>query len=239
MSDLLGTIGDTDCEYLHDGLLAQPVNALTSLAYVAIGAAIVVASARLRARRTESIVFGVLLAGIGLGSVLFHGPQPSGSKALHDLPILLVALLMLFHDLSLVRPTLRTLPWFAPVAVLTSVVGLIVPGFAPPATFVVIGIVVALEWFVQRHRLRPVDPATVRRTDIAIGVVAALGLASWVLGRTDAPLCDPDTIAQPHGLWHLLSSIVFGLWWWMAYVRGEPRTSADAVGTHAAGSRRR
>jgi hypothetical protein len=28
----------------------------------------------------------------------------------------------------------------------------------------------------------------------------------WVLGRTGAPLCDPDTLWQPHGAWHLLSA---------------------------------
>jgi hypothetical protein len=51
----------------------------------------------------------------------------------------------------------------------------------------------------------------------AILAVAAIGGASWVLGRTGSPACDPDSLFQFHGVWHVISSLAFGVWWWLAF----------------------
>ena len=40
---------------------------------------------------------------------------------------------------------------------------------------------------------------------------------TWLLGRTDTPVCDPDSVLQLHGVWHLISAAIFGLWWWLAF----------------------
>lgn len=217
----LARIGETDCEVLGDGLLAQPVNALTSLGYAVLGIVVVVLTRWLRTRRGESLLFGLLLVGVGLGSVLFHGPQPAGSKALHDLPILLIGVLMLLHDASLLRAGVRPLTGFAFVAPVLTIAGPAVPAIVPPLAGLVLAAVVVLEVVVHRGRHRPVPARRRRQLLLAIGVLVALGGASWVLGRTDAPLCDPDTVAQPHGLWHLLSGLVFALWWWLAFVEAD------------------
>jgi hypothetical protein len=81
-------MGCSDCERIHDGWLAQPVNALTSLAFV--GAAGVVLARTWRPaeeRRGEVVAYAAVLALVGAGSVAFHGPQPPGAQAMHDLPI--------------------------------------------------------------------------------------------------------------------------------------------------------
>ena len=219
----LVAIGESDCELLRDGALAQPVNALTSLVYVIVGVIVAVWSGGLRRRRPEALLFGLLVAGIGLGSVLFHGPQPVGSKALHDLPILLLGLLMATHDLALLRPAVRTLPTFAVVASVATVGGLAVPAVVPTLTAVVLVGVVALEYSVQRRRARPVARSVEVRSYLVMAVLAALGGLSYALGRTGAPLCDPDAVVQPHGLWHVLSVLVFATWWWLAYAAQERR----------------
>ena len=89
----LDVIGGSDCEALRDGLLAQPTNALTSGAYVIAG---VVVWLRLppEQRRGAGVAYAVLLAFVGVGSVLYHGPQPPGSKFLHDAPIPMLLLLI-------------------------------------------------------------------------------------------------------------------------------------------------
>jgi hypothetical protein len=56
-------LGGSDCEALRDGCLAQPVNSVSSLAYV--GAAIAV----------------------GIGSLLYHGPMPAGANLAHNASI--------------------------------------------------------------------------------------------------------------------------------------------------------
>lgn len=82
------TLGDADCEELHDGLLGQPVNTLTSFAYVAAGIWLASRAARLpRGRRAAAGWYAGLMAVTGLGSVAYHGPQFAGAQVLHDVPI--------------------------------------------------------------------------------------------------------------------------------------------------------
>jgi hypothetical protein len=75
-------LGGSDCEALRAGVLGQPVNALSSLAYV-VAAAFVL-------RRGGPPVLAVALALVGVGSVLYHGPMPPGAGPLHDASLLAV-----------------------------------------------------------------------------------------------------------------------------------------------------
>lgn len=96
MGAVILALGGSDCERLRDGWLAQPVNALTSAAFVAMG--ILVAARALAGRRTASPAaawFALLLGAIGAGSLAFHGPQPAGARVLHDVPIALTAAFVL------------------------------------------------------------------------------------------------------------------------------------------------
>lgn len=81
-------LGSTDCERIRPGLVAQPVNTVTSLAFVAAAGATALRSRRRGARYgATEIAYTTLLALVGVGSVAFHGPQPRGAKVLHDAPI--------------------------------------------------------------------------------------------------------------------------------------------------------
>jgi hypothetical protein len=68
-------LGAGDCERLHDGLIAQPVNTASALAYVAVGA-------WLAGRRQP--VFGLAVAAAGIGSVDYHGLGSPAARLLHD-----------------------------------------------------------------------------------------------------------------------------------------------------------
>ena len=81
-------IGCSDCERIRDGWLAQPVNALTSLAFVgAAGVVLARTWGPAAERHGEVLAYGTVLALVGAGSVAFHGPQPRGARLMHDLPI--------------------------------------------------------------------------------------------------------------------------------------------------------
>jgi hypothetical protein len=214
LSPLLAEIGETDCELLGGGDLAQPVNAITSLAYVAVGLIIAVLALRRRGPQWESLLFSVLLATVGLGSVAFHGPQPDGARLMHDLPIMLTAVFMLVHDVRVVWPgTPRSVLPVATIA--ATALAAASAGAGVAATGVVLIAVAVVEVVIYRRRLRP-RSLPQRRADMAIVVVVAAGAASWLLGRTDSPACDPDSVFQLHGLWHGLSAVAFGVWWWLA-----------------------
>jgi hypothetical protein len=76
-------LGASDCEALRDGWLGQPVNTLSSLAYVVAGAYVL--------RRGGPRLPALALAAVGAGSVLYHGPMTSGAGLAHDGSIAVLA----------------------------------------------------------------------------------------------------------------------------------------------------
>ena len=211
------TIGETDCEELGAGFLAQPVNALTSLAYCVVGVVVIVLAWPREKWRARTVIFGACLIATGIGSVLFHGPQPSGSKFLHDVPIVLALLLMALHNLSLIVPGFRHVAaTFVAVTLAVAAVSVALPDAAALATGVFGIVTVVTEVIVYRRGLRERSASRQRRMYIAIVGVAAVAASMWVLGRTDGPVCDPDGVVQLHGFWHVISAVAFGLWWWLA-----------------------
>ena len=155
-------LGGSDCERLRPGLVAQPVNTVTSLGYVLAGG-IVLATARGRGElpARAAMAYSGLLGLVGLGSVAFHGPQPPGARLMHDAPI--------------------------PVLLLAAV--------ATPTARVRRGVPALPGW-------------SRRRGGVLVGLSAAAA-AAYLGGRTDAHTCDPDSMVQLHGAWHLLSAATF------------------------------
>jgi hypothetical protein len=89
-------LGSSDCEAFQQGLLAQPVNSLTSLGYVVAGAWVGTRAVRQpRAERPWAWAYAAVLVLVGLGSVDFHGTQSIIAKPLHDWPIVILILLSL------------------------------------------------------------------------------------------------------------------------------------------------
>ena len=79
-------IGQSDCERVASTSLAQPVLAITSLAYVAAGVAVLCWA--MRGRGALPAAAAVVLIAVGVGSFVYHGPQPPWAGAAHDWPII-------------------------------------------------------------------------------------------------------------------------------------------------------
>jgi hypothetical protein len=155
-------LGAGDCERLHDGLIAQPVNTASALALVAVGAWL--AGRGLRAGAgPASVGFGVAVAAAGVGSVDYHGPGSPAARLLHD-----------------------------------------------GALYAVAGLVAWREVARRAGRVRPTPRG--RAADRAALAAAAAGAACWWLGRTASPVCDPDSLLQPHAAWHLLAAAALACW---------------------------
>jgi hypothetical protein len=106
-------LGGSDCEAVRDAVLGQPVNSLSSLAYVAAGAYVL--------RRGGPRVPAVALMAVGVGSVAYHGPMPPGAEALHDGSIAVLAVTIgaaAWRRRSLPRPPALALAALAAGAVL-------------------------------------------------------------------------------------------------------------------------
>ena len=165
----------------------------------------------------DAWVYGALLAAIGIGSVLFHGPQPDGSRILHDLPITLTVFYIVAADIDLLRGG-RPSRWmlFVPAAVVATAVTLVSVDAGGALTGIGVIALAVAEFLIYRRDLRGLGDRRRRLGAVSVIAIAAVAGATWFLGRTDSPACDPDGAFQFHGLWHLLSAAVFGIWWLLA-----------------------
>jgi len=87
-------LGAGDCERLHDGLIAQPVNTASALAYVAVGAWLVGRGHR------GTVAFGLAVAAAGVGSVDYHGTGSAAARLLHDGGLYAVVGLVAWHEVA-------------------------------------------------------------------------------------------------------------------------------------------
>lgn len=203
MLEIMVALGETDCETISGGALAQPVNAISSLAFSAIGLALLAwANAAHAWERRFRIVAGVLFVLTGLGSFLYHGPQSAGSLFAHDVTFLAVLAVVAVTHIALAMHRNERTAWSAVVTlVLFYVVALVV---WPTATNILTASAVALvvAGDLPLHRVGGLDT----RWYTAALALLALAVVLFVLGRSGGPLCDPDSLVQGHALWHVLSA---------------------------------
>jgi hypothetical protein len=94
------SLGAGDCERLRDGLIAQPVNAASALAYVAVGAWLAGRGLRAGPGRGPLVAFGLAVSAAGIGSVDYHGPGSPAAGLLHDGSLYLVAGLVAWWEVA-------------------------------------------------------------------------------------------------------------------------------------------
>lgn len=184
-----------DCERIVNSLIGQPANTLSTLAFFA--AAVVIS------RRRDLIWIAVAVAATGAGSFLFHGPMAPGAIWVHDTTLVwLIAIIVGWN-----RPWERwtRLPGLA----LLGVVFASAPVVADPLAIALTAAAVVLIIIPDRslHTLGP------------LGLLAAAAVIGR-LGATGGPLCDPNSLLQPHALWHITAAAAV-TWWTLGRPRPE------------------
>ncbi len=213
-----------DCERRVAGLFGQPTNALSSLAFLAVGLWIVRRGRRAAGHRSELTVFGLAVAANAVGGLLFHGPEWPGARWVHDASILSVLLFIVVFDLArlLGRAASWTVGAYAVSLLALGLVLALAPG-ATYATFAALSVTAGAMEVAEYRRELPVVRAeglTARRL-ARLGVLVALALAAtaFFVGRSGAPLCNPLSAFQWHAVWHVLAAMAMGLY---AYGAIEP-----------------
>ena len=198
---------DAYCERMDAGFWAEPVNAVTNLAFIV--AAIVMW------RRTSGLVLAralcVVLAAIGLGSFLFHTFAQVWAAIADVAPIVLFILLYLFAmnlhaiGMRLRIAVLATLLFFPYAALLVPVFSLM-PGLGSSAGYAPVPLLIILYAAYFRGR----DPELARGL-----LLGALILCLSLAFRTvDLPFCTALPLGT-HFMWHLLNGLMLG---WMIEV---------------------
>lgn len=211
--------GGQFCEAPSGGWVRQPVNTWSNLGFVAVGLLVAVhAGGRLRPGLTMgahpglATAYALLVVLLGPASMAMHATGTDLGGRIDQMSMFLLAG---FAATYAVLRLLRLGPWFLgvgfPLAVLWAegvrahwwagpALGFV--GNAGNAAFgVLLGVVLVGELAVAVvHRRRA-------RQDIAFGVAALTAFAGsfgvWGLGQEGKGSCDPHSLWQWHGVWHL------------------------------------
>lgn len=183
-------VAASDCEHCRGGLITQPANTVSSLAYVAAGA-------DLLRRPDPDRAFAWAVIAVGVGSVAYHGPGGVAGKWLHDSSLIAMLGLLALTDVTTADG--RDLPEQAVAGVVAAAAVAAHPRTTDYAQGGVGVLAVVAE--ARRH----IKKATVREAAISLPLMTS-GLVLHILGRTDERWCRPDSLLQPHAAWHTLSA---------------------------------
>jgi hypothetical protein len=204
------------CERFRDGVIGQPANSVTSLAFVVAAAAIVVGRRGAAARRRP---YALLVAAVGVGSWVQHGPHPPWQAYAHDLPLAAVlAFVAVDAAADLAGRRRSALWWLVPTAAMVPVVAA-----GPAASRLAQGglAVLAVGLNLVRARARPaLRPVLIS----ALVILGAGALAGSLTDRTE--LCQPASLLQGHAVWHVLAAVAL---WRLAPAVGVGSPSAPLV----------
>lgn len=194
---------DAYCERTDASYWAEPVNAVTNLAFLV--------AALVMWRRSAGLVGGrvlsALLFAIGVGSWLFHTHATAWAAAMDTTPILLFSLTYIF----LANRDFWGLPvWgaalgaaaYVPYSAALGYVFSLLPFFSISAVYWPLPLLI----FAYAALLRRQHPETAR--NLAIG--AAILCVSLTARSLDEPLCLAIPLGT-HWLWHILNAIM--LFW--------------------------
>ena len=217
-------MGGSDCERIGQGLLAQPANTVSSLAYILAGALLLGRAFSDRSRpHVASFVYAVAVIGVGVGSVAFHGPMPAWGRFEHDFSIAAVLAFVIGYDVAFARGATVD-AGLALSAVLAGACAVVLAVWPDAANWLdavlVVGAVTAEVGATRSPTGRATGDARIWIVGIA---VLTTGAVLNTLGRTDAPLCNADSPVQLHAFWHVVTAVV--LWLYGSAVLG-PREQA-------------
>lgn len=196
---------DCFCEALHEGLVRQPANTWSSLAFLLVA---LWAAARLFRRKgpraaslppAEAALFVGSLALVGLGSAFYHASLTFPGQVLDVSGMYLVATFILLHRLG---PRFGASP-------LSSVAGFVLANAAlmaaqvtaPSLRRIVFGVLLVAALIVEWRSSR-----AGRRWLAAGAGVMVLAFAIWIVDRQRLA-CEPASLIQGHALWHLLGAL--------------------------------
>jgi hypothetical protein len=134
------------------------------------------------------------VASIGVGSIAFHGPMPFWGEFVHDVSIVVTLVWVLLVERK------RTHLW--PLGFALAAAASITPSIADPVQAVLAVGVLAAVSIPKENRARRLQAVA----------ILALGGVVGTLSRTGGPFCDPDSLWQGHGFWHLAAAASLAIW---------------------------
>jgi hypothetical protein len=204
---------DIYCERLDPSFWAEPINALTNFAFIAVGVWV------LRGSSHAGKILGLLTALVGLGSLAFHTFATPWAAALD---VGFIALFILAFAYLAPRYLWNQTPRTSALAAVLVVVVIVavsslaqnleaLHGYFPPGLYVGAWLSLAIYAFISLRR-------GAFNSGRWLALAAVIFPVSLLARELDAPLCESVSVGT-HWLWHILNSIVLGLCAWAFHAR--------------------
>lgn len=184
------------CEAIRDGLIKQPVNALSSLAFV------VVALLVLRSSKTMN-VFAFAMAVIGFGSAFYHASLSFIGQFFDVMGMYLIATYVIVFAVGRLR-TLTRGQFVALYLAMNAVLAWGLWQFPAARRYAFAAVLLAGLATESLARARSAHKPDGRKLVTAV-VLLTVAFIIWILDITHI-VCAPESILQGHALWHILGA---------------------------------
>jgi hypothetical protein len=172
------------CEAVRTGLIAQPANTWSSLAFVLVGAWILA--------RSPMKLYGAATISIGVGSAFYHASLTFVGQVADIFGMYLLVTFVLLFNVS---------RFFGPLYIALNLALLAAQIAFPQSRRYLFAAVIAAVLIVEirSHRIER------KWLYWALAAMSA-GFLLWTLDITHR-LCDPQSLLQGHALWHVLGAV--------------------------------
>jgi hypothetical protein len=227
------------CERIHEGVIRQPVNTWSNLAFILVGLVVIDIASRdltrssraasanpMRARLVYPIVYGLTTILIGISSMLYHSSLAFAGQAVDVIAMYLLTSFIALYNLSRLRRMSNGafLASYLLVNVALAFVSMEWPVLRRYIFLMLVVVALVAEAIVRRRRRPRMNVAYLRAA--LVSMVAAF--AAWILDIMRV-FCVPDGRFQAHALWHVLMAVVIGFVY--LYYRSETPSRRQDVAT--------
>lgn len=216
---------DCHCERLRSGIIKQPSNTWSNLAFVLVGLVILGARIWDRTKAVDvqnpmatvpiySITFGILLVTVGLGSIFFHASIKRWGSVVDNLAMYLFLTYVILYDLFRLAGWDNVAAFFLVFILVNIGLGAVRLWKERSEKYVfrvLFGSLIAVEVLLALNL--PIAAGIFRDwTPWLAAELIAFGAAYliWYLSATGRPLCRPDSWLQGHAVWHIIGAAAVG-----------------------------
>lgn len=214
-----GMHGMKFCEAGYPGLIKQPVNTFSNIGFIAVGVGVAHSQARNQFFYNNNLFsrtnffptfFASIAVLLGPGSMALHATTTRVGGLLDLFSMYLIASLIFAYALTRLMKWkskgfamafifalgtqlyIQTLPYEIPFV---GVIG----SFCFGVFLILSGIIEVISYNIRKVQI-----------DIKFGIASMftmfLATYVWGMSQTDAPWCDPSSLIQGHGIWHILNA---------------------------------